>query len=63
LIVIGMAFCGMLIDSHWSRATSRTVGFGTRACTSVVSRMIRPESMPATYARLPSFEIERPWES
>ena len=47
-MVIGIAFCGMLIDSHWRRATSRTVGIGVRAWTSETSRMIRPESTPAT---------------
>ena len=62
-IVTGIAFWGMLIESHCSRAISVTFGFGFRAWISEMSRMISPELMPATYARLPSSEIERPCES
>ena len=47
-MVTGIAFCGMLIESHVRRAISRTCGFGTRAWISEVSRMISPEPMPAT---------------
>ena len=61
--MIGIAFCGMLIDFHWRRATTGTFGFGTRAWISVVSRMISPELVPATYARLPSALIDSPCES
>ena len=63
LMVIGIAFCGMLIECHWRRATSVTFGLSVRAWTSVVSRMIRPELIPATYARFPSPLIESPCES
>jgi hypothetical protein len=32
-MVTGIAFWGMLIEFHCSRAISRTLGLGTRACT------------------------------
>ena len=54
--VNGVAFCGVLTWGQVRWLTTGTDGFGTRFCTWLTSRTVRPGALPlsAMYSRLPS---------